>query len=123
MGREALREVAVARRLDRGPPGRVRDQAATAHALAPELAEGRALPASDLYALGVFLFEALTGRAPFEGGGPAVLVHKLTVTAPRASDLVPGVPEALDALAAALLARAPSARPHAGDALGQLGDA
>lgn len=101
-------------------PGPVRGQAATAHALAPELAEGRALPASDLYALGVFLFEALTGRAPFEGGGPAVLVHKLTVAAPRVHELVTGAPEDLDALAAALLARLPAARPEARDALSML---
>ena len=104
-------------------PGRVKDQAATAHALAPELAEGRAVPASDLYALGVMLFEALTGRAPFEGGGPAVLVHKLTVEAPRVRDLVAEVPPELDALAAGLLARAPGRRPSAAEAEAMLLDA
>jgi serine/threonine protein kinase len=45
--------------------------------MAPEQAAGReATPASDWYALGVLLFESLTGRLPFEGRIGEVLATK-----------------------------------------------
>ena len=46
--------------------------------LAPERIEGRqAGPASDLYAVGVLLYEALVGRRPFEGDGPFELADTI----------------------------------------------
>jgi eukaryotic-like serine/threonine-protein kinase len=76
---------------------------------------------SDLYSLGVVLFEMVAGRRPFEESevmalGQAVALRK----APRLSGVVP-VPEELDALVAALLARAPTERPtSARDVMGAL---
>jgi hypothetical protein len=82
--------------------------------MAPEQAAGReATPASDWYALGVLLFESLTGRLPFDGRIGEVLAVKQMKEAPRAGDLSPGVPEDLSALCADLLARAPHLRPDA----------
>ena len=82
--------------------------------MAPEQAAGReATPASDWYALGVLLFESLTGRVPFDGFVGEVLVAKQTREAPRAADLVPGIPEDLSSLCGELLARDPARRPDA----------
>lgn len=78
--------------------------------LAPELALGRAAQASDAYSLGVMLFEALTGRAPFEGGGPEVLVAKQSLSAPTPKEVVGTIPDDLDAICRGLLARSPEDR-------------
>jgi eukaryotic-like serine/threonine-protein kinase len=78
--------------------------------MAPEQAAGcNATEASDLYAIGVMLFEALTGRLPFEGREGEILASKQHREAPRAGSLAP-VSEALDALCSALLSREPQAR-------------
>jgi hypothetical protein len=78
--------------------------------MAPEQASGQpATAASDHYAVGVMLFEALTGRLPFEGFEGEILARKQHFDAPRASSLAQ-VPEAHDALCALLLTREPAAR-------------
>lgn len=88
-------------------PGRVMG---TAEYLAPELASGRpASPASDVYALGVCAFEALTGALPFQGTGP-VQTAFAHVDQP-VPDLGPGVPDPLRHLVRAMLAKDPADRP------------
>jgi len=80
--------------------------------LAPELARGeRATPLSDLYAVGVTLFEALTGRLPFQGNAVSLVMHHARTAPPRARALAPAVPAEVDALVDALLAKDPAARP------------
>lgn len=68
--------------------------------LPPEHFQGEKLtPQSDVYALGVVLFQALTGRLPFEANLIADLAHMhLTSPVPLASALNPSVPFALDAV-------------------------
>ncbi|MEM9067533.1 MAG: serine/threonine-protein kinase [Myxococcota bacterium] len=78
--------------------------------LAPELARGAATDACDAYSVGALIYEALTGRAPFEGGGPEVLVRKQSLEAPAPSEVVSDVPADLDALCRGLLARSPAKR-------------
>ena len=81
--------------------------------MAPEQIRGeRAIgPATDLFALGCVLFEALAGRPPFSGGQVAsVLTRILFEEAPDVRTLRPGVPESLAALLGRLLTKDPAAR-------------
>jgi hypothetical protein len=87
--------------------------------MAPEQADGGAVgPAADWYALGVVLFEALTGRLPFGGSPMEVLDRKNEAASPSAATIAPGVPADLDELCRQLLQRDPAARPS-GRALAQ----
>ena len=84
----------------------------TAAYMAPEQAIRRPLSeASDWYAVGTMLFEALTGRLPFEGGVMDLLRMKVREHAPDPSDFVSHVPEDLRLLCLDLLARNPNNRP------------
>ncbi len=81
--------------------------------LAPELIMGQpASPQSDLYALGVMLYEMVAGRPPFEGDNPAVLLTNhlhAPVVPPSAHN--PAITPALDALVVDLLRKEPTRRP------------
>ena len=89
--------------------------------MSPEQAGGQPLsPATDWYAFGVILFEALTGRLPFDGGA-AVLERKQMEDAPAPSELVRGLPPDLERLCVALLQRAPELRPDGAAVLRALG--
>jgi hypothetical protein len=80
--------------------------------MAPEQAAGLpATAASDFYAVGVMLFEALTGKLPFEGRTHDMLVDKQRRDAPSASEARLHVSRDLAVLCDALLARDPDARP------------
>lgn len=79
---------------------------------APETIEGRSVDArSDLYSLGVVLFELLTGRRPFEGDTPFSVLKKHCTEPPLApSRLAPDVPPELEAITLRLLSKAPEGR-------------
>ena len=81
--------------------------------MSPEqLAESTVGPASDLYALGVLMFELLTGRLPHEASTlGALLVQVSNRAAPRVSTLRPDLPPALNTLVADLLEKRPERRP------------
>jgi serine/threonine protein kinase len=82
--------------------------------MAPEQAVGGPVTsATDLYSLGVMLYEALADRLPFEGPPREVLLAKQTQTPPPPSSFAAGVPEDLEQLTLALLAPDPRARPPA----------
>ncbi|MFI5308715.1 MAG: ATP-binding protein, partial [Polyangiales bacterium] len=90
--------------------------------MAPEQAAGKAATAaSDFYAIGVMLFEALTGRLPFEGRAGEMLAQKQMLQAPSAAEHNPNAPEDLSALCAALLALDPASRPGSGALSERLG--
>ncbi|WNG51569.1 protein kinase [Archangium minus] len=83
----------------------------TAHYMAPEQClESRNVDArTDLYALGVLLFELLTGSPPFTGGPDEVLHGHVNLRPPRASERAP-VPPALDEVLLRCLAKDRAAR-------------
>jgi serine/threonine-protein kinase len=84
----------------------------TAHYLSPEQAQGlEVTPSSDLYSIGVILYEALTRRVPFEGDSAvAVALKQVSQTPLRPSAINPHVSPALDAVVMRALAKNPGER-------------
>jgi serine/threonine-protein kinase len=82
--------------------------------MAPERFRDRmeVIPSSDLYALGILLFELATGALPFESSSMAgfILAH-LETPPPHLHERAPDAPEALDRLLFELMAKIPAHRP------------
>ena len=79
--------------------------------MSPEQLMGQAFgPASDLFSLGVVLFEAATGTHPMKGGGTATMRNVLQGTTSVPSRLQPTLTPAFDAFVARLLAPKPADR-------------
>ena len=90
----------------------------TPHYLSPEQAQGYDVTAvSDLYSIGVLLYEALTGRVPFEADSAvAVAMKQVSQTPQRPSSLNPAVSPALDAAVMRALEKEPGERFQSADA-------
>jgi eukaryotic-like serine/threonine-protein kinase len=84
----------------------------TAQYISPEQAQGKdTTPRSDIYSIGVVLYEMLTGRVPFEGESAVAVALKQVSEAPRRPSAInPNVPPALDAVVMRALAKDPEAR-------------
>ncbi len=84
----------------------------TAQYLSPEQAQGKpTTPRSDIYSIGVILYEALTGRVPFQGDSAVAVALKQVSEAPRRPSAInPDIPPALDAVVMRALAKDPDAR-------------
>ena len=80
--------------------------------MSPEQVRGeRVGPASDLYSLGVVLYEALTGEQPYRAEDPiATAMKHLDEPPPHPGVANPAIPEGLDALVVKLLAKNPEDR-------------
>jgi len=84
----------------------------TATYLSPEQAQGIEVDhRTDIYSLGMVLYEMLAGRAPFTGESPVAIAYQaLSQTAPPPSTHNPRVPPALDAIVMRAMAKDPAAR-------------
>ena len=84
----------------------------TAHYISPEQAGGGEVgPRADLYALGIVLYEMLTGSLPFTGDSAlAVAMRHVSDDVPPPSELNPEVPPVLDEVVARATAKDPAAR-------------
>src|ERR1700742_903874 len=90
----------------------------TPHYLSPEQAQGFEVTAvSELYSVGVMLYEALTGRVPFEGeSAVAVAMKQVSHIPQRPSSLQPRVSPALDAVVMRAREKDPGQRFQSADA-------
>jgi serine/threonine-protein kinase len=94
---------------------------ATVAYAAPEVLAGRPSDGrADLYSLGCSLYRLLTGQTPFPDGNTAAVIEAhLQQPPPRATDLVPGLPPAIDNVIATAMAKDPSHRYQSGRDLTQ----
>jgi len=91
----------------------------TATYFSPEQAEGKGVDArSDIYSLGVVLFEMVTGRPPFLGDSPVAVASKHVREHPPAPrEINAGVPPDLEAIILKCMAKSPEHRYATGDEL------
>ncbi len=79
--------------------------------MAPEQWMGKADACTDIYSLGVVFFQMITGRLPFIAETPAaVLIKHMQDPLPRASSLVPNLPEPVEQVLFKALAKEPQNR-------------
>jgi len=87
--------------------------------MSPEQIAGKKVDGrSDLFSLGVVLYELISGEKPFNGDSIATLMYNITTTAPQAiRELSPEIPDAMAGIVEKLLAKDVEARYQTGKAL------
>ena len=92
------------------------------HYFAPEQARGeKPSPASDVYSIGVVMFEMFTGRLPYIGSSQRELaLAHIQSQIPAARDFNPNVPEVLSNIIAKVMSKRPNDRYKHADQLGHI---
>lgn len=118
-GRVLLADFGIARTAGQSRVTATGEVVGTVQYLAPELIQGaEAGPGSDIYALGVVLYEMLTGRLPFAGDDlMSILYRQIQDPPPGLSTGVPAVDAALGPIVERALAKLPALRYPTPDAL------
>ena len=114
-GQVKVADFGIARALGADPESNLTQAGSvmgTATYFAPEQAQGLPLdPRSDLYSLGVVLYEMVTGRPPFSGDSPVAIAYKhVQEQPPPPRHLNTNVPTDLEAVILKLLSKNPQAR-------------
>ena len=86
------------------------DIAGTPNYMAPELFQGKPQRASDQYALGVIVYEWLSGDRPFQGEGNALAFQHVYNSPPSLFEKVPGLSRAIEQVVMTALAKDPHQR-------------
>jgi serine/threonine-protein kinase len=121
-GRLKVTDFGIARALTSAPVVEGGDVWGTPDYLSPEQAAGKRLgPPSDVYSIGVVVYEMLTGRLPFEAESGVALALKHLREEPRpVNELNPRVPPGLARIVQKVLAKEPSARYRTASQLAQI---
>jgi len=111
-GRVKVTDFGIARALSSATITQTGTVLGSVQYLSPEQARGTTVGRSaDLYALGVVLYEMVTGQLPFDGDSPiAIALSHVHKTPPAPSSLVPGLPERVEGVIARALMKSSSDR-------------
>jgi serine/threonine-protein kinase len=111
-GRVKVTDFGIARALSESALTLPGTTLGSVHYFSPEQARGElATPASDIYSLGIVLFELLTGRRPWTGDtAAAIATARLTGAVPSPSAAHGGIPPTLEAITRKALAPNPEER-------------
>jgi serine/threonine-protein kinase len=120
-GRPVLTDFGIARMVDTTVITESGGTLGTPAYMSPEQGQGQSGDArSDIYALGVLLYQLCTGRVPFDADTPyAVILKHITAPLPSPSSLRPDLPRAVEKVILKALAKDPSDRYQTAGELGR----
>ena len=117
-GQVKITDFGIAKVVNQAPVTRMGMVMGTAQYISPEQAAGQeAVPASDIYSLGIVAYECLSGSLPFPNENAVAIALAHVRDAPR--PLPPDIPPAVAALVMQMLVKDPTARFPNGAALAQ----
>jgi len=111
-GRAKLTDFGIAKEATTATLTQTDTVVGSVHYISPEQARGEtAEPASDIYSLGIVLYEMVTGKLPFQGETPIAVALKQIQDAPeRPTSLNPALPQRLENIILRMMAKKPADR-------------